>query len=198
VSSDGIRVYNRVLPQRRDLGGRAIVKRENATFARILIGDSTCASSTVAFNKWSANVHHVHFDQINEAGLITRYSRPRFFKKKAAPDTKICDSVQRGLHDIAQPAVGYWTFDRDVHTRFYFPGGEHYRQSLIQLVDLIRSFLPSWLFSKQPCIRVGQVTYSAVLPASALPLDKVFCAYFQRDCMVRNERVRHLNLMHTG
>jgi hypothetical protein len=175
--------YNCVLPQRRDLREELLSSEKTRRLHVILIGDSNMRKQHGMFNKWSANVKITFIP--TKLGLVIRLpdiqESLHLLQEEAAPDTKFVILFNAGLHDIAQLCSRKWADFRQTYIHDSTSCGEHYRQSLIQLVDLIRSF-PSELAVFQTTTsgwpKWGNFGFAWPSLLQPLPLDTSFCAYF--------------------
>jgi hypothetical protein len=176
--------YNCLLPQQHDLREELLSSKKTSRLHVVFIGDSNMIKQHRIFDKLSTGMPTTLIS--TSEGLVVRLPEIqeslRLLQEKASPNEKFMILFNAGLHDISLLCSRKWSGKRVEYIHDSVSCGEHYRQSLIQLVDLIRSFpaeLAVFQTTTAGWIKWGNFGF-AWDPArvQTLPLDTSSCAYF--------------------
>lgn len=176
--------YNCLLPQRHDLREELLSSEKTRRLHVVFIGDSNMRKQQQMFEKWSTGMPTTLISTSD--GLVLRLLEIqrslRLLQEGAAPNEKFVIIFNAGLHDIARLCSHKWAENRQTYIHESTSCSERFQQSLIQLVDLIRSF-PAELVVFQTTSagwpKWGNFGFSwdpSVL--QPLPLDTSYCAHF--------------------
>jgi hypothetical protein len=176
--------YNCLLPQLHDLRDELLSSGKTRHLHVVFIGDSNMRKQHQMFDGLLADVPTTYIP--TNQGLVLRLPEIqqslRLLQDGAAPKEKFVVLFNAGLHDIAQLCSRRWARKRRTYIHDSSSCGEHYQRSLIQLVDLIRSF-PAELAVFQTTTagwpKWGNFGF-AWDPSrlQTLPLDTSSCAHF--------------------
>jgi hypothetical protein len=176
-------LYNCLLPQQHDLRDELLSSGKTRRHV-IFIGDSNMRKQHQMFDGLLTGVPTTYIT--TSLGLVLRLPEIqrslRLLQEGAGPKTKFVILFNAGLHDISQLCSLRWAQKRRTYIHDSSSCVDHYRQSLIQLVDLIRSF-PAELAVFQTTTagwpKWGNFGF-AWDPSrlQTLPLDTSSCAHF--------------------
>jgi hypothetical protein len=133
-------IYNCLLPQQLDLRHDLLSSAKKLHV--IFIGDSNMGKQYDIFNDLRTGVPTTLIP--TNQGLAVRLKEIkqslRHLQEEAGREKKFVILFNAGLHDIGQLCSMKWAWKRRTYIHDSSPCVDHYRQSLIQLVDLIQSF----------------------------------------------------------
>lgn len=178
--------HNCLLPERSDLRDELLSHGNSSRLHVVFIGDSNMRKQHTMFKGMlvGSQVQATYIP--TNKGLVLRLPEIQrslqLLQEGAAPEEKFVILFNAGLHDIAQLCSKRWAGKRRTYIHDDSPCGEHYQQSLVQLVDMVRAF-PAELavFQTTTAGWPKWGNFGFAWPPSLLqtmPLDPSLCAHF--------------------